>query len=169
LSLDISIIKPQTEHTETIAAICAAGWRQTVEGILSKEYQAKNIDFWYNLERVRHDIQKGAYTHAALIDSKFAGVIGGGMTGSNTAEIFMFYVDETYRYKGVGTRLLEALTQDHMNNGAVAQWVSVQEGNQRGIPFYESRGFVYQERSVSPTDTSEEQVSLRYKRSLPET
>ncbi|TFJ93916.1 GNAT family N-acetyltransferase [Lentibacillus salicampi] len=164
--MDIAIIKPQTEHTETIAAVCAAGWRQTVEGTLSEEYQRENVAFWYNHDRVRQDIRKGAYTHVALADSKIAGVIGGGMTGSDTAEIFMFYVDESYRYKGIGTYLLEALTKDHIKNGAERQWVSVQEGNQRGIPFYESRGFVYQERRVTPTGTDEQQVSLRYARLL---
>lgn len=164
--MDVAIIKPQTKHAEAIAAICAAGWRQTVEGVLSKAYQQQNVEFWYNIERVSNDILKGAYTHVALIDSEVAGVIGGGMTGPGMSEIFMFYVDERYRYQGVGRRLLEALTQEQMNQGASKQWVSVQEGNQLGIPFYEARAFVYQEKRVTSIETGEEQVSLRYRRHL---
>ncbi|MFZ3579477.1 GNAT family N-acetyltransferase [Virgibacillus sp. DJP39] len=45
-------------------------------------------------------------------------------------EIYVLYVDETYRYKGIGRKLLEALTLQQMNKGATEQWVSVQEGNQ---------------------------------------
>ncbi|QKY69651.1 GNAT family N-acetyltransferase [Lentibacillus sp. CBA3610] len=164
--MKVSIIKPQTKHTEAIAAICAAGWKQTVEGKLSEEFQLRNIEFWYNFDRVHQDIQKGDYTHAALHNSKVAGVIGGGLTRPDTSEIFVFYVDETYRYQGIGRRLLEAMTEEQINQGASEQWVSVQEGNQLGIPFYEARGFVYQERSVTLTETGEEQISLRYARSL---
>lgn len=167
--MKISIIKPQTEYAEAIAAICTAGWRQTVEGKLSEEYQKRNVAFWYNHERVINDINAGAYTHAALIDSEVAGVIGGGMTGPDTAEIFMLYVNEMYRYQGIGRRLLEALTREVIDQGASEQWVSVQEDNQRGIPFYEERGFVYQEKRGTLTETGEEQVSFRYVRSLHET
>lgn len=164
--MNISIVKPEAKHTEAIAAICAAGWRQTVEGRLSEEYQRKNIEFWYNHDRVYNDIQKGDYTHTDLVNSNVAGVIGGGMTGPDTAEIFMLYVDETYRYKGTGTQLLDALTKEHRKNGASRKWVSVQEGNQYGIPFYESRGFVCQGRREALTETGEQHISLRYARPL---
>nr|WP_275661812.1 GNAT family N-acetyltransferase [Lentibacillus sediminis] len=132
---------------------------------MSEEYQRKNIEFWYNHARVCNDIQKGAYTHIALAGSNVAGVIGGGMTGSDTAEIFVLYVDETYRYKGIGTLLLDALTKEHRKNGASRQCVSVEEDNQYGIPFYESRGFLCQGRETL-TETGEQHVSLRYARSL---
>ncbi|SFD60179.1 Ribosomal protein S18 acetylase RimI [Lentibacillus persicus] len=167
--MNISIIKPKTEHAEAIAAICAAGWRQTVEGKLSEEYQKRNVSFWYNHERVTNDINRGAYTHAARIDSALAGVIGGGMTGPTTGEIFLLYVEETYRYQGIGKRLLEQLTREQIDLGATEQWVSVQEGNQRGIPFYEARGFIYKAKRVTLTETGEEQVSLRYARRLHKT
>lgn len=164
--MTISIIKPQAKYAEAIGAICAAGWKQTVEGKLSEEYQKRNVAFWYNRDRVINDINAGAYTHAALIGSEVSGVIGGGMTGPDIAEIFMLYVDETYRYQGIGRRLLEALTREQIDQGAKEQWVSVQEQNHRGIPFYETRGFKYQKSRAEPTETGEEQVSLRYARQI---
>lgn len=164
--LDISIIKPQAKHTEGIANICARGWRQTVEGLLSEEYQVKNVDFWYNHDRVNSDIESGAYSHVAMLDSKVVGVIGGGMTQPTVGEVFVLYVDEVYRYKGIGRQLLEALTRQQLDSGASEQWVSVQEGNRRGIPFYEARGFVFKEKMVTCTETEEKQVSLRYSRQI---
>ncbi|MCM3587450.1 GNAT family N-acetyltransferase [Mesobacillus maritimus] len=164
--MKISIMKPAVEHAASIAAICTTGWKQTVEGVLSEDYQKQNVEFWYNLDRVRSDILQGSYSHIGVIDSEIVGVIGGGMTGPAASEVFVLYVDETYRYQGVGRLLLEALTQEQIEQGAEEQWVSVQEGNQRGIPFYEARGFVYQTNQITDTDTGEQQVSLRYSRSL---
>ncbi|QHJ69901.1 GNAT family N-acetyltransferase [Planococcus halotolerans] len=164
--MDVSIIKPTKNHIEAISAICSAGWKQTVEGKLSEEYQEQNIAFWYNHERIRSDMEAGYYTHVALIDSNVTGVIGGGMTNSGVSEVFMLFVDETYRYKGTGRLLLEALTELQKEQGATEQWVSVQEDNQHGIPFYEARGFQLQGKKTERTDTGEEQVSLRYSRQI---
>ncbi|GAB3800569.1 hypothetical protein GCM10028868_24800 [Virgibacillus kimchii] len=164
--MDISIVKPDIKHTEGIAGVCAAGWKQTVEGKLSKEYQKKNIDFWYNHGRVYNDILEDIYSYVALDDKKVVGVIGGSITEKYTGEIFVLYVDETYRYKGIGRLLLEKITKEQQIQGAKMQWVSVQEDNQRGIPFYEARGFVYQHQQVTYTDTNEKQVSLRYLRNI---
>lgn len=164
--MEVIIAKPTENHIEAISAICSAGWKQTVAGKLSEAYQERNVDFWYNHERIRSDMEAGSYTHVALIDFDVTGVIGGGLTSPGVSEIFMLYVEETYRYKGIGRLLLEALTELQKEQGAAEQWVSVQEGNQRGIPFYGARGFRLQGKKTELTDTGEEQVSLRYAREI---
>lgn len=164
--LDIAIVKPDIKHTEGIAKVCSTGWRQTVEGQLSEEYQNKNVDFWYNHGKVYDDILAGMYSYVALDNQDVAGVIGAGISKETSGEIFVLYVDETYRYKGIGRLLLEKVTIDQLSQGITKQWVSVQDGNQRGIPFYEARGFLFQHKRVSYTDTNEKQVSLRYIRHI---
>jgi len=164
--LEITIVKPDMEHTPGIARVCSEGWRQTVEGKLSQEYQKKNTAFWYNHDRVQTDILQGLYSYVALNGREVVGVIGGSVTEDATGEIFVLYVDEAYRYKGIGRMLLEKITNDHQEKGIKRQWVSVQEDNQRGIPFYKARGFVYQDRRARQTDTDEEQVSLRFLRKI---
>ncbi|WP_226035270.1 GNAT family N-acetyltransferase [Aquibacillus saliphilus] len=164
--MELSIVKAHTTYTKDIAIICATGWKQTVEGILSEKHQNKNVDFWYRYHQVYREIEAGVYSHVALLNSEVVGVIGGGMTKSNMGEIFVLYVDETYRYQGIGKRLLEAFTLQQIERGATEQWVSVQEGNQRGIPFYEARGFLYQAKKTTYTETKEKQVSLRFSRFL---
>ncbi|WP_156857444.1 GNAT family N-acetyltransferase [Oceanobacillus sp. AG] len=103
--------------------------------------QCGALQHWYNHERVLEDIVQGAYTHVALVDGEVAGTIGGVMTGPSVSEIYVFYVDENYRYQGIGARLLEAFTMEHVEKGAREQYVSVEEGNKLGIPFYKARGF----------------------------
>jgi len=141
IKVDILITKATTEHAREISRICSIGWRQTVQGFYSEEYQVKNVEYWYNHKRVVEDIVKGIYTHVAMVDKKVAGTIGGTITEPGVSEIFVFYVDGVYRYKGIGTKLLKAFTEEHLKLGATEQYVSVQEGNQLGIPFYKSRGF----------------------------
>lgn len=139
--MKVSIKQASPEHTEEISRICSVGWRQTVQGIYSEEYQQKNVEHWYNHKRVHEDIVKGVYTHVALVGDRVVGTIGGMMTEPTISEIYVFYIDKQYRYQGIGTKLLEAFTEEHVRKGAIEQYVSVQEGNKYGIPFYESKGF----------------------------
>lgn len=162
----VQIKTPLERHAREIAQICSDGWLQTVEGKLSERFKRENIEFWYNLGRVKKDIQNGIYTHVALLDDKVIGVIGGGMIEKTKGEIFVLYVAEKYRYKGIGRMLLNSLTKQQIRNGAKEQWVSVQEGNMLGIPFYEARGFVFQKKKITVTHTGEKQISLRYSRQI---
>ncbi|MEF2291013.1 GNAT family N-acetyltransferase [Virgibacillus dokdonensis] len=44
------------------------------------------------------------------------GVIGG-TTGDGWAKIYVFYVDSLYRYLGIGSKLLETLTEQQVVEG----------------------------------------------------
>lgn len=164
--MEIVIEKPVAAHAEAIAAICAKGWKQTVEGRLSEAYQKQNVAYWYNSERVKKDIEAGSYSYIALYNDAVVGVIGGGKTSATAGEIYVLYVDEDLRYKGIGKILLEGFTQQQITEGVTEQWVSVQEGNRRGIPFYEARGFSCKDKEITETETGERQVSLRYTRAI---
>lgn len=160
----MEIRKPCSDDAKEIAFICSEGWKQTVSEQLSIQYQMETIKKWYNLDRVQEDIDKGNYTYVATDSEKLIGVIGGGITAPKVGEIYVFYVSEKYRYQGVGKELLATLTKEQRKNGIMEQWVSVQQGNHRGIPFYEARGFHFHSTKVNDTKTREKQVSLRYYR-----
>src|SRR5699024_11890261 len=83
------------------------------------------------------DIDSGSYSYVALIGSKLVGTIGGMMTTQERGDIFVLYVDENYRYQGIGHQLLDEFTKEQVSAGVKEQWVSVQKDNWRGIPFYE--------------------------------
>ncbi|WP_440898140.1 GNAT family N-acetyltransferase [Amphibacillus sp. Q70] len=80
--------------------------------------------------------------------------------------MFVLYVDEKYRYKGIGRQLLNAFTVEQKEKGVTEQWVSVQDGNQRGIPFYQARGFSLKKKQELLTDTGEKFISLQYARKI---
>lgn len=162
--MEVTIVKPRPEHISEISRICAEGWRQTVEGKLSEAYQDKNVAYWYNHDKIRTDIESGGYSHVALIGSKVVGTIGGAITKPERGDVFVIYVDDTYRYQGIGRRLLNEFTNEQEAEDVQEQWVSVEKDNWRGIPFYEARGFVFQNEHVSETDTGEIHVSLKYRR-----
>lgn len=70
------------------------------------------------------------------------------------------------RCNEAGKLLLEALTNEQTNEDAIGQWVSVEEDNQLGIPFYKSRGFQLQRRKENTLAIGETQVSLKFMRKL---
>lgn len=163
----MAILKPIPEYAQDIATICADGWRQTVEGRYSQEYQAATAAYWYNVERVRQDIINGIYTHVCLLDSRVVGTIGGDMIEDGTGSIYVLYVEARHRYVGIGTQLLDALTKQQTLQGAKEQCVSVEEGNTRGIPFYEARGFGCKGRNIKRNDeTGDIITTLAYWRPL---
>ena len=93
------------------------------------------------------------------------GAAGGGMIGDDTGELFVIYLDPHRRNEGIGTMLLDAVTKQQKEEyGATRQWVSVQKGNMKGIPFYEVRGFSFVEEKVS--QEYPKYIKLRYLREI---
>nr|NNM91696.1 GNAT family N-acetyltransferase [Bacilli bacterium] len=89
------------------------------------------------------------------------------MISESEGELYVLYVEPTRKYQGIGTLLLDAVTQELKELGADVQWVSVAKGNQMGIPFYESLGFrFYEEKKAYASLEDEDRVALRYKRSI---
>lgn len=165
-SMKPDIRRPEPEDAPAIARICRNGWKQTVEGLLSRSHQHETVEFWYGEKKVMQDIGRGRYSYVAELDGAVVGVIGGGRVSVRSGEIYVFYVDEAHRYKGIGRMLLDRLTEHHRNKGLVEQCVSVQEGNRYGQPFYEARGFEYIGKKSQSTGTGEVQTSLRFRRHI---
>lgn len=164
--MKIDIVACQPKHAKEIAEICAIGWRQTVEGQFSDKYMDITTNFWYREERVKNDIEKGNYRYSAIVDGKVVGTIGGILTEEKISWIWVFYINEAYRYKGIGKQLLHTYTNEHIQAGATEQWVSVQDQNTLGIPFYKANGFRAEKRVETKTETDENLITWHYKRIL---
>ncbi|WP_404333142.1 GNAT family N-acetyltransferase [Mesobacillus maritimus] len=103
----------------------------------------------------------------ALEAEKVIGAIGGGIIGKDISEVFVLYLDPERGREGIGTLLLNALTEVQKVKGATKQWVSVAKGNQKGIPFYEAKGFIFAEEiQCFGNSKHEKYVSLRYYREI---
>jgi len=165
----IEVVQAAPEHAAGICRVCADGWRAAYEDLCSREYIERIIAELYNEERVLKEIMEtgrewGGW-FVAIENGRVVGAGGDGMTGERTGEVFVLYVDPDRRNEGIGTLLLDAITRQQKELGAVEQWVSVFKGNRKGIPFYEARGFVFHhEQPANGNRDGESYVSLRYRR-----
>ncbi|MEI4803579.1 GNAT family N-acetyltransferase [Bacillus sp. NPDC077411] len=167
----IQVVRADTIHIEGIAKICTDGWLATYEGLHSQEYIDCVIEEYYNHERIHKEVLTNNENwygwFVALENEKVVGAIGGGTTGEKCGEIFVLYLDPNRRREGIGTLLVDYFTEIQKEKGIVEQWVSVAEGNEKGIPFYEAKGFVKQSERPSQGSTEEESaVSCRYCRNI---
>jgi ribosomal protein S18 acetylase RimI-like enzyme len=153
------------EDAKGIIRVCSDGWRETYVGIYPQDYIERVIREYYNFDRVRGEISdpKGWDGWLVAIDSDIiVGAGGGGMVSEKEGEVFVLYLDPKRRGEGIGTLLLNAITEQQKKHGATEQWVSVGKENQKGIPFYLARGFIEKgERSGWETRADESYISLR--------
>lgn len=118
---------------------------KTYANIYSKDYIDKVIDEFYNIERIaKESSESSSIWHGymvAYLGQKILGCIGGAIEGE-IGFIYVLYVDPDHKGQGVGSALLDFLTNYQKENyGITRQEVFVTTGNMMGIPFYEKKGF----------------------------
>lgn len=160
------------DHAPGISRVCSDGWRDTYEWMYPQAFIERMIGEFYNPERISREItdaDDGWDGWFVVLDGEeVVGAIGGGMTGASESEVYVLYVLPSRRREGIGTLLLDKLTDIQRAKGATRQWVSVAKGNEKGIPFYEARGFVrVGEQKLYASDLHEDYRSCRYVRDLP--
>jgi ribosomal protein S18 acetylase RimI-like enzyme len=165
------VVRPaEAADAEDIARVCAEGWRDTYRGLYAPERIEAVIAEYYTPERIRGEMRAREGWDGwlvALDDGAVVGAGGGGMIEPGAGEVFVLYLDPARRREGIGTLLLDAITEQQLAHGAREQWVSVEPDNSKGLPFYEARGFeVRGERPAWGTAPEEGRVSLRLVRRL---
>ncbi|MFB4161391.1 GNAT family N-acetyltransferase [Geomicrobium sp. JSM 1781026] len=154
-----------------IIRVCTKGYWATYRELVSDEYIERICNEFYNEERVTSEVtsidERWVGYIVAIEDGQVIGAGGGGMLSANRSEVYVLYLDPDRRNEGIGSKILAEITAQQMNLGATEQWVSVQEGNQKGIPFYEAKGFIYESRVKAYANTEDERyVNLRYRRTI---
>jgi GNAT superfamily N-acetyltransferase len=164
------IRRAETDDAEGIARVCAAGWRDTYRGLEELERIEAVIAEYYRPERIRREIAAPEGWDGWIVaveDDTVIGAGGGGMTEPGVGEIFVLYLDPTRRGEGIGTLILDAITEQQRAWGAREQWVSVLPENTKGLPFYYARGFAVRGKRPEWGSAPEEgRVSLRLMRRL---
>ncbi len=161
----IHVRKATLEDVPGICRVCAAGWRDTYTGLLAPPTIERTIAEFYNPERIRDEVLNPVDWNGwwvAVEDRVVIGAGGGGLLEPGIGEVYVLYVDPARRGEGIGTLLLDAITDELKHQGAGEQWVSVTPGNQKGLPFYEARGFVKRgERPLYGSTPDEQYISWR--------
>ncbi|GLO67274.1 GNAT family N-acetyltransferase [Oceanobacillus kimchii] len=159
------------DHVQGIISVCRAGYRDVSKGILSDELIEEKCDEYYNEERISKEVTQFSHSwggyYVALEGDIVVGAGGGGMTTDQTGWLYVLYLNPARRNEGIGTKILEAVTEQQKRLGAKVQYVTVQKGNMKGIPFYEARDFVFQEEIYSKNIEKEPgAIVLKYRRDL---
>jgi GNAT superfamily N-acetyltransferase len=166
--LSIRVRPAEERDAEGIARVCADGWRDTYRDLKTPQQIEAAVHEYYRPERIRSEIVARAGWDGWLVaveGDTVVGAGGGGMIESGVGEVFVLYLDTARRGEGIGTLLLDAISEQQRAQGAREQWVSVEPGNEKGLPFYFARGFTVQgERPEWGTAPEEGRVSLRLRR-----
>ena len=166
----IIIRRAEPDDAEEIARVCAEGWRDTYAGIYTPEQIDSVIAEYYMPERIADEIAAPQGWNGWIVavdDGLVVGAGGGGMIEPGVGEVFVLYLDPTRRREGIGSLLLDTITEQQRADGAREQWVSVEPENAKGLPFYEARGFEARgERPAWGSAPGEGRISLRLMRRL---
>jgi ribosomal protein S18 acetylase RimI-like enzyme len=129
-----------------ICEICSTASLETYRDLLPDAFVERMIREFYNPERVAREIEAnpprwGGYQVVEDAGGRVLGAAGGGITAPGRGELFVIYLDPRERGSGLGTILLDRVTDQLRNGGATEMWVGVIVGNDQAIPFYRARGF----------------------------
>ena len=158
-----------------VCEVCTEGFTASSQGLLSPATIRRQVETYYTPERVRQDIVTAAereawqgYVVAVTDDGEVLGAAGGGVVSEGTGQIYALYLGMALRGRGIGSALVDFLTEQQKRLGAVEQGVSVTEGNDLGLPFYLAKGFVMKDRVpfVSDDEGNVEAWSLRLVRAI---
>ena len=159
-------IRPATaEDVGGIHQVCAAAWRDTFTGLVATERIEQVIAEYYNPDRLRAELTGPDGQPGWLVAEEGGAIVGairGGLVEATAGEIFQLYVAPAHQRRGIGTRLLQVMTDQQLAQGAREQWASVQRFNPKGLPFFQVRGFTaWEQRSVRRTNVLEQSPYVR--------
>jgi ribosomal protein S18 acetylase RimI-like enzyme len=163
----VQIIRAGPQHVNGISDVCIRANYHTYGTLYDDDYIKEIIETFYTVETISKEITyvnrswNGWYV--AIDESQVVGAICGGIEGDD-AEIYALYLDPNRIGEGLGSKLLEQLTQVQKEHGARKQWVSVAKGNTLGIAFYEAKGFQFQ--FEEPDEGRDCYLSLRFMRQI---
>lgn len=155
-----------------ICDICTRAYRETYRGLLAGDYIERVVEDFYRPPRVAGEVDASppGWLGYQVVeeDGRVLGAAGGGMTSATTGELYVLYLEPAERGRGLGTALLDRVTEQIRGLGATAMEVSVIEGNDKAIPFYRARGFTELTRGPAwGSDESDNVVAWRMRRDLP--
>ena len=144
---EVRIELATAEDVDEIVAICTQGYAYTAKFVSNKQKVQEKVEEYYNSKRILNEIEevsaKWSGWIVARLDEKVIGVIGGGIVDSKVGKVFVLYVNVDYLRKGIGTRLVNHLTQMQQLLGNNTQLVSFLKSDKVSSQFYEALGFHY--------------------------
>lgn len=159
------------DDVTAIVDICTRAYQATYQGLLPQSYLDRMLAEFYRPERVATGITPApaAWLGYQVVEERgrVLGLAGGGLPSPGVGELSVIYLDPAERGRGLGTLLLNRITDQLRELGASEMWVAVVVGNDLAIPFYEARGFTIKSRRRAYGSTDDEDAwAWRMRRQL---
>ncbi|GIF06644.1 hypothetical protein Asi03nite_41820 [Actinoplanes siamensis] len=154
-----------------IAEICTTAYRVAFREVLPAGYIDRTVGIYFGADRVARQVPadppKWFGYQVAEEDGRVLGAAGGGLTRPGVGELHLIYLDPAERGRGLGTLLLDRVTEQIRRAGGTEVWLSVFLGDAAGIGFYRSRGFQPVETVQADLSREDDHIrSLRMRRAL---
>ncbi|WP_083971886.1 GNAT family N-acetyltransferase [Actinoplanes awajinensis] len=159
------------EEATRIAEICVSSYQAAYQELLPPGYIERTVAKYFGEARVTRQVRAalpGWFGYQVAEEGgRLVGVSGGGLTAPGVGELHLIYLDPRERGRGLGTLLLDRVTEMIRSSGGTQMWVSVFLGDAAGIGFYRSRGFQPMETVQAPLSRTDDHIrSLRMRRLL---
>ncbi|WP_433789783.1 N-acetyltransferase family protein [Actinoplanes sp. CA-252034] len=141
-----AVVRPAVAaDVATIARICSTAYRNAYRDLLPEGYINRSVAEFYSEPRIARDIDPsppGWFGYQVVEqEGRVLGAAGGGMADATAGELSLIYLEAAERCRGLGTLLLDRVTEQIRAVGGTEMWVSVFLGDSAGIGFYRKRGF----------------------------
>lgn len=123
--------------------VCAAGWRDAYDDLLPADFIEANVQTFYEVDRLRREICDPGVDGAWLLAERAGEPVGAGrgtVPERGYCEVFNLYVHPDAQGDGVGTALLNTITERQATAGGCLQLVATYEAHD-ALGFYRRRGF----------------------------
>ena len=130
-----------------IEAVCRAGsqFSELSQNLAPKEILDAVNDYWYNPDQLAQDIPHSGkwqgYYVAVDDDGEVVGATCGCVNDDGTGQLLCLFINPTLLRHGIGSALVNTLSDEQIELGAIRQLVYVAKGNLIALPFYKSVGF----------------------------
>jgi len=142
LKANIDIRPAGVQDAAGIADVAQRTWNDTYAEIILPTTQERLLGRWYTPAALGEATgQSDSWFYVAVVEEKVIGFAQFVMREDRRGELTRIYVLPEWQRQGVGGRLLGEGLASLLSHGAQEVFVHVERGNNKGIGFYESRGF----------------------------
>lgn len=138
---DVSIRDATVEDIPGIQRVAHRGWTATYGEFLPEAVIETILADWYAPDQLEASITAANTTYLVAETDDIAGYASAAPTEDGEAQLYAIYIDPDQWDEGIGTRLLEAVTERLTADDIERLRVEVLADNTVGISFYESREF----------------------------
>lgn len=138
---DIEIRPARLADVPEIRRVARRGWIEAYDEFLSKTIIEAELSTWYTPDAVETAIKDEEYPYFVAVDDETVVGYSKAVAETPIADLSTLYVSPDCWGAGVGTRLLDTVTDELESRGATALELTVFAENDGAIGFYESRGF----------------------------